>query len=202
MGNFAEKTPSKIKCSFYVNVIETKIPGVLIFEPKILGDHRGYFLESFRASWLEEMGIEHRFVQDNISRSKKGTLRGLHYQIENAQAKLVMAAKGEILDVAVDIRRGSPTFGHHVSCLLTEENRRVMYIPEGFAHGFQVLSDVADFMYKCSDYYNAAAERGINALDPALNIPWYDIERIMSDKDLQLKNINVQPDHDLALFNP
>lgn len=169
-----------------MNCIKTEIPGVLIFEPRIFGDQRGYFLESFRVSWLEDNGISTRFIQDNISRSKKGTLRGMHYQLHNPQAKLVMAAKGEVLDIVVDVRKGSPTFGKSVSCLLSEENRRVMFIPEGFAHGFQVISETADFMYKCSNYYDPTAERGINALDPQLNLPWLDLEPITSDRDQNL----------------
>jgi dTDP-4-dehydrorhamnose 3,5-epimerase len=179
-----------------LNCIKTEIPGVLIFEPKIFGDQRGYFLESFRLSWLEENGIKTRFIQDNISRSKKGTLRGMHYQLHNPQAKLVMVTSGEVLDIAVDVRKDSPTFGKSVSCLLTEENRRVMYIPEGFAHGFQVISDTADFMYKCSNYYDPTAERGINALDPTLNLPWYDIEPIRSDRDKNLPVLINLPDED------
>lgn len=172
-----------------MNIIETEIPGVLIIEPKILGDIRGYFLESFRESWLIDAGIEVRFVQDNISRSRKGTLRGLHYQLQNPQAKLVSATRGEILDIAVDVRKGSPTYGKYVTCLLTEENRKLMFIPAGFAHGFQVLSESADFSYKCSDYYHRESERGISALDPDLQLPWRDIDKVMSDRDVQLPTL-------------
>ncbi len=183
-----------------MNCIKTDIPGVLIFEPRIFGDQRGYFLESFRVSWLQENGIDTRFIQDNISRSRKGTLRGMHYQLHNPQAKLVMAVKGEVLDIAVDVRKGSPTYGKSVSCLLTEENRRVMYIPEGFAHGFQVLSDSADFMYKCSNYYDSSAERGINALDPQLNLSWQEIEPITSDRDKNLPNLTDLPEADKPTY--
>ena len=172
-----------------MNIIRTEIPGVMIFEPKIFGDQRGYFLETFRTSWLKDSGINTSFVQDNISRSKRGSLRGLHYQLTNPQAKLVMVTKGEGLDVAVHVRINSTTFGNHVTCHLTEENRRVMYIPEGFAHGFQVISEMADFMYKCSNYYDSNSERGIFALDPDLNIQWHDIDQIMSDRDQKLPNL-------------
>ncbi len=183
-----------------MNCIKTEIPEVLIFEPKIFGDQRGYFLESFRVSWLEDQGISTRFIQDNISRSKKGTLRGMHYQLHTPQAKLVMAARGEVLDIAVDVRKGSPTYGKWVSCLLTEENRRVMFIPEGFAHGFQVISESADFMYKCSNYYDPSAERGINALDPDLDLPWYDIDPITSDRDDRLPKLLNLPDSDKPIY--
>lgn len=183
-----------------MNIIETEIPGVLIIEPKILGDIRGYFLESFRESWLREAGIEVRFVQDNISRSRRGTLRGLHYQLQNPQAKLVSATRGEILDIAVDVRKGSPTFGKYVTCLLTEENRKLMYIPAGFAHGFQVLSESADFSYKCSDYYHRESERGISALDSDLQLPWTDLEKVMSDRDVQLPTLGTIDPSDLPVY--
>lgn len=183
-----------------MNCIKTEIPGVLIFEPKLFGDQRGYFLESFRVSWLEDQGINTRFIQDNISRSKKGTLRGMHYQLRNPQAKLVMASKGEVLDIVVDVRKGSPTYGKSVSCLLSEENRRVMFIPEGFAHGFQVLSESADFMYKCSNYYDPSAERGINALDPLLNLPWHQIDPITSDRDNSLPMFKDLQDSDKPIY--
>ena len=169
-----------------LNIIQTEIPGVIIFEPKIFGDQRGYFLETFRTSWLKDSGINTSFVQDNISRSKRGSLRGLHFQLINPQAKLVMVTKGEVLDVAVDVRINSTTFGKHVTCHLSEENRRVMYIPEGFAHGFQVISEMADFMYKCSNYYDPNSERGISALDSDLNIQWHALDHIMSERDQKL----------------
>lgn len=183
-----------------MNCIKTEIPGVLIFEPKIFGDQRGYFLESFRVSWLEEQGISTRFIQDNVSRSKRGTLRGMHYQLHNPQAKLVMATKGEVLDIVVDVRKGSPTYGKSVSCLLSEENRRVMFIPEGFAHGFQVLSESADFMYKCSNYWDPSSERGINAQDPLLNLPWQQIDPITSDRDNSLPLLKDLPDSDKPFY--
>lgn len=127
-------------------------------------------------------------------------MRGMHFQLHNPQAKLVMASRGEVLDVVVDVRKGSPTFGKSVSCLLTEENRRVMFIPEGFAHGFQVLSESADFMYKCSNYYDPSAERGINALDPLLNLPWQQIEPITSERDNKLPFLRDLPESDKPTY--
>lgn len=183
-----------------MNCIKTDIPGVLIFEPKILGDQRGYFLESFRMSWFEDQGIKTKFVQDNLSRSRRGTLRGMHYQLHNPQAKLVMVTRGEVLDIVVDVRKDSPTYGKYVSCFLTEDNRKVMYIPEGFAHGFQVVSESADFMYKCSNYYDPTAERGINAMDPSLALPWYDITPITSERDQKLPFLDKLPEIDKPKF--
>jgi len=183
-----------------VTIIKTAIPDVLILQPKIHGDERGYFLESYREAWLKQHGIRKTFVQDNISRSRKGSLRGLHYQIHNAQAKLVMVTQGEVLDVAVDIRLGSPTFGKYVSHKLSAENRHLMFIPEGFAHGFQVLSDTADFMYKCSEYYDPASERGIKWDDPTIGIGWESIEPVISFKDLGLHPLRDISVNDLPKF--
>lgn len=180
-----------------MTILETKIPGVLILQPKILTDKRGYFLESFREQWLEEAGINKRFVQDNISRSQRGSLRGLHYQLNNAQAKLVMVTMGEVLDVAVDIRKGSPTFGQYVKHHLSAENRNLMYIPEGFAHGFQVLSETADFMYKCSNYYDPDSERGVFWNDPEIGIKWESINPIISPRDQKLQMLNSIEEQDL-----
>jgi dTDP-4-dehydrorhamnose 3,5-epimerase len=183
-----------------VNIIQTNIPDVLILEPKILGDERGYFLESYREEWLFEYGIQKAFVQDNISRSRKGSLRGLHYQINNAQAKLVMVTQGEVLDVAIDIRLGSPTFGKYVMHKLSAENRNLMYIPEGFAHGFQVLSETADFMYKCSKYYDPTSERGLKWNDPAIGIEWEDLEWVISQKDQALPLLSEVNEIDLPKY--
>jgi dTDP-4-dehydrorhamnose 3,5-epimerase len=166
-----------------MNIIETDIPDILVAEPRVFTDDRGYFMETYRHEWLTNFGITHQFVQDNLSRSKKGVLRGLHYQIQNAQAKLVMVTQGEVLDIAADIRKGSPTYGHYVSMRLSAENRRIMYIPEGFAHGFLVLSDQADFLYKCSRYYTPTGERGLHWADPSLNIQWNADSPILSEKD-------------------
>lgn len=156
-----------------MNVIATDLPGVLIIEPKVFGDERGFFYESFNARAFEEAtGLETRFVQDNHSRSQKGVLRGLHYQLENTQGKLVRVTAGEVLDVAVDIRRSSPHFGKWVAVRLSAENHRQLWVPEGFAHGFLVLSDYAEFLYKTTDYYTPSAERSIRWNDPDLAIDW------------------------------
>ncbi len=155
-----------------MQVIETALPGVLIIEPTVYGDNRGFFYESYHYQRYAEHGIPTEFVQDNHSRSVRGVVRGLHYQIPPGQAKLVRAAVGSVWDVAVDIRWGSPTFGQWVGVELSAENYRQLYIPAGFAHGFCVTSDVAEFLYKVSGYYNAELERGIAWDDPDLSIPW------------------------------
>lgn len=156
-----------------MNIIHTEIPDVLIIEPKVFGDSRGFFFESFNArDFAEKAGFPANFVQDNHSRSQRGVLRGLHYQIENPQGKLVRVVQGEVLDVAVDIRRSSPTFGKWVAARLSAEDHRQFWIPPGFAHGFVVLSESADFLYKTTDYYNPAAERCIRWDDPQLAIDW------------------------------
>ncbi len=150
----------------------TAIPGVLVIEPVVHGDARGFFLETWRRSRYREVGLELPFVQDNHSRSLHGTLRGLHYQIEQAQGKLVYAVTGAVYDVAVDLRRSSPTFGHWVGQVLSEENHLQLWIPAGFAHGFYVISPVADVMYKCTQSYAARHERTIRWDDPDLGIVW------------------------------
>lgn len=156
-----------------MNVVTTDLPGVLIIEPKVFGDERGFFYESFNAKAFEEAtGLNTPFVQDNHSRSQKGVLRGLHYQLQNTQGKLVRVTAGEVLDVAVDIRRSSPHFGKWVAVRLSAANNRQLWIPEGFAHGFVVLSDNAEFLYKTTDYYNPSAERCIRWDDPDLAIDW------------------------------
>ncbi|MHC8364685.1 dTDP-4-dehydrorhamnose 3,5-epimerase [Pseudomonas sp. ZT5P21] len=156
-----------------MNVIETALPGVLILEPKVFGDERGFFYESFNAKAFEAAtGLNRQFVQDNHSRSQKGVLRGLHFQLENTQGKLVRVTAGEVLDVAVDVRRSSPHFGQWVAVRLSAENRHQLWVPEGFAHGFVVLSEFAEFLYKTTDYYNPSAERCIRWDDPTLGIDW------------------------------
>ncbi|MCD5987649.1 dTDP-4-dehydrorhamnose 3,5-epimerase [Pseudomonas phytophila] len=157
-----------------MNVIASEIPEVLILEPRVFGDERGFFYESFNAkAFADATGLRDlSFVQDNHSRSAKGVLRGLHYQIENAQGKLVRVTVGEVLDIAVDIRKSSPTFGRWVGVRLSAENARQLWIPAGFAHGFVVLSDYAEFLYKTTDYYTPAAERCIRWDDPDLAIDW------------------------------
>lgn len=168
-----------------MDVIQTTIPDVLVIDPKVFGDDRGFFLESFnQQKFQEKTGIEARFVQDNHSRSARNVLRGLHYQIEQTQGKLVRVVLGEVYDVAVDIRKSSPTFGQWTGCLLTEANKRQLWIPPGFAHGFVVLSEVADFLYKTTDYYAPEHERCILWNDPQLNIDWkLTGEPILSAKD-------------------
>jgi len=156
-----------------LNVITTALPDVLIIEPKVFGDDRGFFYESFNArAFAEATGCTLQFVQDNHSRSARGVLRGLHYQIEQPQGKLVRVIAGEVLDVAVDIRRHSPTFGQWTSVRLSARNQRQLWIPAGFAHGFLVLSESADFLYKTTDYYAPSAERCIRWDDPRLAIDW------------------------------
>ncbi|MCD5970376.1 dTDP-4-dehydrorhamnose 3,5-epimerase [Pseudomonas quasicaspiana] len=157
-----------------MNVIASEIPEVLILEPRVFGDERGFFYESFNAkAFADATGLRDlSFVQDNHSRSAKGVLRGLHYQIQNAQGKLVRVTAGEVLDIAVDIRKSSPTFGRWVGVRLSAENARQLWIPAGFAHGFVVLSDYAEFLYKTTDYYTPAAERCIRWDDPDLAIDW------------------------------
>ncbi|WP_025128448.1 dTDP-4-dehydrorhamnose 3,5-epimerase [Pseudomonas sp. PH1b] len=156
-----------------MNVIQTELPGVLIIEPKVFGDERGFFYESFNAkAFAEATGLDTQFVQDNHSRSQQGVLRGLHYQLQNTQGKLVRVTQGEVLDVAVDIRRSSPHFGQWVAVRLSAQNHRQLWVPEGFAHGFVVLSDFAEFLYKTTDYYTPSAERCIRWDDPTLAIDW------------------------------
>lgn len=169
-----------------MNVIDTEIPEIKIIEPKIFGDPRGYFFESWSAKSYKEAGMDCRWVQDNESRSRCGVLRGLHYQAAPyTQAKLVRVIQGAVLDVAVDIRRGSPTFGKHVAVELTGENKRQLFVPRGFAHGFVVLSDDVLFAYKCDNLYAPSHERGLAFNDPALGIDWrVRLDRfLLSEKD-------------------
>ena len=167
-----------------MRVTETALEGVKIIEPRIFRDDRGMFFESYQSRrYREKAGIDRDFVQDNVSFSTRGTLRGLHYQLPHMQAKLVQVLKGEVFDVAVDIRRGSPTFGKWVGVLLSHENCRQFFIPEGFAHGFCVTSETALFMYKCSDYYSPQSEGGILWSDPELAISWPVTEPLLSKKD-------------------
>ncbi|MBW1930688.1 MAG: dTDP-4-dehydrorhamnose 3,5-epimerase [Deltaproteobacteria bacterium] len=159
------------------------LPEVIIIEPDVFEDNRGYFLETYQERRYRESGISVGFVQDNLSFSRKSVLRGLHYQLPNEQAKLVQVIKGEIFDVAVDIRKDSPTFGQWTSVVLSDENRRQIFVPAGFAHGFCVLSDIAYVMYKCSDYYAPDSEGGILWSDPDIGIEWPTKEPILSEKD-------------------
>jgi len=169
-----------------MKIIPTAIPDLILIEPKAFEDSRGFFMETFRDDWLAKLGIKHSFVQDNHSKSMKGVLRGLHLQKPPyEQAKLVRVIQGEALDVAVDLRRGSPTFGKVATEILSDKNKRMLYVPKGFAHGFCVISETCEFLYKVSDYYAPQAEAGIIWNDPDLAIEWpkLDVPYILSDKD-------------------
>ncbi|EGR0800275.1 dTDP-4-dehydrorhamnose 3,5-epimerase [Vibrio alginolyticus] len=169
-----------------MRVINTEIPDVKIIEPEVFGDQRGFFMETWQQKKFEDLvtGRPTQFVQDNHSKSKKGILRGLHYQTENTQGKLVRVVKGEVFDVAVDIRVGSPTFGKWVGVFLSETNKHQLWIPEGFAHGFYVTSDEAEFVYKCTDYYNPSAEHSIIWNDKNIGIKWpLSQPPVLSNKD-------------------
>ena len=164
--------------------LATEIPGVLVVEPKVFADDRGFFLETYHAARFRDGGIGDTFVQDNHSRSSRGVLRGLHYQEPNPQGKLVRAIVGTIFDVAVDIRRGSPTFGKWVGVELTAENKKQLWVPPGLAHGFYVVSEVAEVIYKCTTFYDPPSDRGIAWNDPEIGIDWpFDGEPILSAKD-------------------
>ena len=152
--------------------VETSLPGVIRIEPVVHGDERGYFMETWQARRFSEAGIDRAFVQDNCSYSSKGTLRGIHYQIEQAQGKLVRVVQGEVLDVAVDLRESSPQFGHWVGVVLSSDNKHQLWVPPGFGHAFLVLSDTAGFEYKCTDYYAPEFERSIRWDDPKIAIKW------------------------------
>ena len=168
---------------------DTSIDGVYVIEPTVFGDNRGYFMETYSKADFEEIGISCEFVQDNQSKSKKGVLRGLHFQKENTQAKLVRCIKGEVFDVAVDLRPGSATYGKWEGVILSEENKKMFMIPKGFAHGFLVLSEEAEFAYKCDDVYNHDAEGGLKWNDPEVGIVWPEVpgmkpeEYLTSEKD-------------------
>lgn len=155
-----------------MKVIDTRIPDVKIIEPKVFGDERGFFMETWQQEQFNQLVAERSFVQDNHSKSRQGILRGLHYQMENTQGKLVRVVSGEVYDVAVDMRKDSPTFGQWVGVLLSAENKRQLWVPEGFAHGFYVTSESAEFVYKCTDYYNPQAEVSLAWNDPTLSIEW------------------------------
>lgn len=168
-----------------MNIIDTRIPDVKLLEPKVFGDERGFFMETFRDEWFRQNVAERTFVQENHSKSTQGVLRGLHYQTENTQGKLVRVVSGEVFDVAVDMRRDSPTFGHWVGEVLSADNKRQLWVPEGFAHGFYVLSDEAEFVYKYTDYYNPNAEHSLIWNDATVGIDWPLLgEPSLSAKDL------------------
>jgi len=170
-----------------MNIIQTGLPGLLIVEPKVFEDDRGYFFESYQHDRYLEVGIVKPFIQDNESQSVGGVIRGLHYQLgDSAQAKLVRVVQGKVFDVAVDLRKGSPTFGKWFGLELDENNKKQLYVPRGFAHGFSVLSETAIFTYKCDNVYNRTSERSINPFDPKLGIDWKlgGLEKIVSEKDI------------------
>ncbi|MBZ9570462.1 dTDP-4-dehydrorhamnose 3,5-epimerase [Methanobrevibacter sp. TMH8] len=177
------------------NFIKTSIEGIFIIEPTIFGDERGYFLETYHKKEFEENGLNVNFVQDNQSKSTKGVLRGLHFQYTQPQGKLVRVIKGEVFDVAVDLRKDSTTYGEYISVILSEKNKKQFYIPPGFAHGFLVLSDEAEFTYKCTDFYNGPDEGGIIWNDPEIGIKWplNENEMILSEKDMKWKSLSETP---------
>jgi dTDP-4-dehydrorhamnose 3,5-epimerase len=183
-----------------MKITKTPLPGVLLLEPKLHGDSRGFFLETWREDALRELGINGRFVQDNHSRSTRGILRGLHYQLTQPQGKLVRVATCAVYDVVVDVRKGSPTFGQWYGNTLDEESMRMMYIPPGFAHGFVVLSDVADFIYKCTDYYHPESEQGILWNDPGIGIEWPISDVQLSEKDSNNPLLQDQPQERLPQY--
>ncbi|MBN2514838.1 MAG: dTDP-4-dehydrorhamnose 3,5-epimerase [Deltaproteobacteria bacterium] len=183
-----------------MKVLETSLPGVLIIEPKVFDDERGFFMETYHEKRYRESGIDCCFVQDNFSYSVYGTLRGLHYQYPNGQAKLVQVLMGEVFDVAVDIRRGSPTFGKWCGEYLSDKNRRQLLIPEGYAHGFCVLSETALFIYKCSDFYTPESERGILWSDPGLKIEWPVDNPLLSEKDSNYQCLADVPVNSLPVY--
>ena len=178
-----------------MNIVQTSLKDCVVIEPKVFGDKRGFFLETFHTSRYADLaGISLPFVQDNHSRSSKGVLRGLHFQKTKPQGKLVSVVRGEVYDVAVDIRKGSSTFGEWVGVILSEENKKQLWVPPGFAHGFVVLSEIADFEYKCTDYYDPSDEGSILWNDPDLAIGWPVENPILSDKDInanKLANLEV-----------
>jgi dTDP-4-dehydrorhamnose 3,5-epimerase len=166
-----------------MQITQTSLPGVLIIEPRVFPDGRGFFFETYNRERYNEYGIDSEFMQDNLSYSIKGALRGLHYQYPHSQAKLVQVLAGEAFDVAIDIRNGSPNFGRWVGVLLSSDNRKQLYIPKGFAHGFCVMSDSVLFTYKCDDYYAPDCEKGILWSDPSLAIEWPQSVQLLSEKD-------------------
>lgn len=172
-----------------MEVTKTRVDGVLLIKPKVFGDERGYFVETYQKERYSEIGITHTFVQDNHSMSRRGILRGLHYQTKHPQGKLVMVSLGAVFDVAVDIRLDSPTFGKWFGAILSQENQHQLWIPPGLAHGFLVLSDIAHFHYKCTDFYDPKNEASILWNDPELNIEWpFAEDVVLSQKDMNARS--------------
>jgi dTDP-4-dehydrorhamnose 3,5-epimerase len=185
-----------------MKVIETRLPGAVVIEPQVFGDDRGFFYESYNEAKYREAGIARHFVQSNVSRSARGVLRGLHYQWPNPQGKLVSVLEGEVYDVAVDIRHGSPSFGQWAGVMLTAENHRHFWIPEGYAHGFCVVSEFATFAYQCTALYDAKADAGIRWNDAALGIDWPVSEPLLSDKDGKAPLLAEVPAERLPVYAP
>jgi dTDP-4-dehydrorhamnose 3,5-epimerase len=185
-----------------LELIRTKLSEVVLIKPQVFSDSRGFFYEMYHKAKLEKLGIADNFVQDNHSRSVRGTLRGLHYQLKHPQAKLCRVISGEVLDVAVDIRRGSPTFGQWVSAVLSAENKLAILVPRGFAHGFAVLSETADFLYKCSDFYYPEDEYGVVWNDTTLQIDWRINAPLLSEKDRFFRSLASIPDAKLPAYRP
>ena len=187
-----------------LRVVDEPLSGVKLLAPKVIEDSRGFFMESYNRRDLAELGIAHEFVQDNHSRSSRGVLRGLHYQIGHTQAKLVRVTRGRVFDVVIDIRRGSPDFGRWAGAELSEENRFCLFADKGFAHGFLVLSDVADFQYKCSDFFSAKDERGLPWNDPEIGIDWPldSLDPLLSDRDRGWQPLGEVPADQLPVYSP
>lgn len=185
-----------------MKIIPSSLPDALIIEPKVFGDARGFFYESYHREKFEQIGISSQFVQSNVSRSARGVLRGLHYQWPHPQGKLVSVLEGEVYDVAVDVRRGSPTFGHWAGVMLTGENHRHFWIPEGFAHGFCVLSEAATFTYQCTALYAPDADRGIRWDDAAIGVDWPISAPVLSEKDARAPLLAEIPPDLLPSFKP
>jgi len=185
-----------------MKLIETDLPGCVVIEPRVFGDARGFFYEGWNRSRFAEAGLDFNVVQSNVSSSARGVLRGLHYQWPNPQGKLVNVLEGEVFDVAVDIRRGSPTFGHWTGVMLTAENKRHFWIPEGFAHGFAVVSERAVFSYLCTNVYDPAADAGIRWNDAALGIDWPIAQPILSAKDEAAPFLADVPEDRLPVYVP
>ncbi len=183
-----------------MKVIETALSGVLILEPDVVADRRGFFVETYHQQRYSEFGLDAVFVQDNHSRSVGGVLRGLHYQLQQPQGKLVRVAYGKVYDVAVDVRRGSPTFGQWAGAVLDDISHRQIYLPPGFAHGFCVLSDIADFVYKCTNFYHPESQQGIRWDDPALGIDWPLEQVILSTRDAAYPLLADQSEDLLPLY--
>ncbi len=183
-----------------MKILPSSLPEILIIEPSVFQDERGFFMETYQQRRYTEAGIESVFVQDNLSYSVRGTLRGLHYQVKHAQAKLIQVIEGTIFDVALDIRRGSPSFGQWTSVHLSAENKRQLFLPQGFAHGFCVLSESAQVVYKCTDYYAAEDEGGVLWSDPALAIDWPISKPLLSEKDSQLPLLADIPPERLPVY--